>query len=363
MFDDVCMACGKQLDDSSLYCNNICATADVASAYTNRNTEHRSPSPSQTSSVFNSPGLMPTSPNTPFEVPPLVLPKKRTSSSSASSAMTSEFEEDDHITSLPPLLEIKSEHVYRLPPLGNCYDAESTPITISAKMPPMAAAPRRTPISALPLNFARRPAPADIRSMIPPVHVRSETKMSNTKSASHLKHRHTRSHDLKILPLTPHLQAHSKRNRASLPAYFSRLSMGTHGSLSPPGISHVDVHMDTSVDVLATPKASSRHVNAPVKVSPSVPSPRKIGYPLPVVEERTTRREAWIGRDVSPQRSAVPMAIQGSSMSRERSRGRERGRDRGRIELERELEKQRGAGEMVEGERRGRSRITTRLRS
>ena len=370
MFDDVCMACGKQLDDgyvlrlmaqscnsdrlfSSLYCNQICAIADRVNY---ASTRPRSPSPSSavTSSVFTSPALAPAGANAPLgisEIPPLVLPKKRTSSSSASSAMTSEFEEDDSLyptSTLPPLLDIKSEHVYRLPPLGDS-DAETTPIAISAKMMPTAV--RRTPISALPLNFARRPAPTDMRSMIPPLHVRNGSQVRGANTSTQSKHRHTRSHDLKGLPIpipAPHLQSLPKRARGSLPAYFSRLTVSNHGSLSLPGIAQVDVQVDASVDVLATPKARSRNVSNTHIGAPQSPASTYS------VKKLSQSKEEWKGWDVSPRRSAVPMPVpRTGSTSSERSRGR-KGRETGRDVRER-VE---GAG----AERRGRSRIvTTRL--
>jgi len=262
-----------------------------------------------------------------------MLPKKRTSSSSASSAMTSEFEEEDRVVGvqvLPPLVDVKSEHVYRLPPLGVPEAIETTPIALSVKLSPS----RRTPISALPIHFARRPAPADTRSIVPSMYLRPESRSQTQQTLTPprtLSHRHSRSHDLKFTT-TPVPVLLPKRNRASLPAYFSRLTLSAQATPTPPTLSHIDVQVDTAADVLATPKASSRRVISPCSYIP--------------------QKEGW-GSPVMPMRVPMPMSRESSPLvERPRERGRSRGARRDSL-LGSEREQR------VEVERRGRSRVVT----
>lgn len=209
------------------------------------------------------------------DIPPLLLPKKRTTSSSASSDVTSVFEYDDNDSNTDAadavdVVQAKSDNMFHLPPLGvsetQLGDSDfenSTSPTVSLKMA------RRTPISALPFNFARRPAPSDNRALAPTlhthaqIHLQLQAKSHPSPSSRTLVQSATAElppPDTRLssnnTPPTPTLRTKRNRNnRASLPAYFSQLTLSAHSKPSPPTLAHINVHVDVSSDKLMTPRA------------------------------------------------------------------------------------------------------------
>ncbi|KAF8511113.1 hypothetical protein BU17DRAFT_69734 [Hysterangium stoloniferum] len=325
MFDDVCMACGIYLKDDS----DRCQSADKASS---SNTV-RVPR-SRSSSVFASPFLTPGAAATYIpDIPPLVLPKPRTTSSSTSTtsdvASVLEYESDADVgvaaSGAAAGDEPKGESMFDLPPLGAA-PQESAGVAVAVPL-----ASRRTPISALPLSFNRLPAPADTRSLAPALHMYAQSHThararpgaggAAAAAAASPEDRPAARSLLAALPALP------TRKRASLPAYFSHLTLTSHALPSPPTLAHINVHVDVATDRLATPKArtEARHYGHQRGKSEQLP-------------------ELW--RDGS-RASRVPVP------GREREGDdQERGRARGR-QLEDEV-KLHG-----ENERRGRSRVVT----
>ncbi|KAF8590065.1 hypothetical protein K439DRAFT_243469 [Ramaria rubella] len=361
MFDDICMFCGKFLDSGLVYCNDICESAD-------RNYSS-SPSLSSTSSVFTSPYISSAaaaSALTLSDVPPLMLNPKRISlgrsSSSTSSDVTSVFEYDYDDDDLD---DSKSELVYPLPPL----DApEHDPGTIKISQ-------RNSSFS-----FARRPSHSDNRTLVPVLHPRaadtttrpnshahpSRTRKSSAstppkqQAASHdvASHRHSRSHDVRLRGSTPiavpvpvpiqashALPEKTKRMRASLPAYFSHLALSSHGPRSPPATLSVNVSVNAHTDVQMTPKASRRHARV-------------------MSEQFVYAADAAVGRSDS---QSLARGRDGYSFGMHDSSSASYGRampipglhdsatERGELRMDR----YRNEDGVVEGERRGRSRVVT----
>lgn len=209
-----------------------------------------------------------------------MLPKKRTTSSSTSSDVTSVFEYDDSVADATDVVDddqAKSDNMFHLPPLGISEtrpDASDFENTTSLSVSPRLT--RRTPISALPFNFARRPAPSDNRALAPALHTHAQSHLQ-PQAKSHPSPCRTRviQSATAVLPPTavftdnmdngtpptPALTAKRNRNnRASLPAYFSQLTLTAHSKPSPPTLAHINVHVDVSSDKLATPRAATaRH--------------------------------------------------------------------------------------------------------
>jgi len=321
MFDNVCMACGIYLEDDSLvYCSGRCESADKASS---SNTT-RAPR-SRSSSVFASPFLTPGAAATYIpDIPPLILPKPRTTSSSTSTtsdvASVLEYESDVDVNDVDGVAaeDGKAENMFHLPPLDSAQQ-ESTPVSVSVKL-----SSRRPPISALPLNFNRMPAPADTRSLAPALHMYAKSHShSNAHRKTPVSDEDSASRSLLVsLPTLP------KRKRASLPAYFSHLTLTSHALPSPPTLAHVNVHVDVKTDMLATPKAktASQHCGHQRGRSEQLPGLWREGS--------RASRVPVPGRD------------------RESDDDKERGRSRGR-QLDNEM------GVNGETERRGRSRVIT----
>lgn len=210
-----------------------------------------------------------------LDIPPLLLPKKRTTSSSASSDVTSVFEYDDndshtYAANAVDVVHAKSDNMFHLPPLGvsetqvGDSDLEnSTSPSVSLKMA------RRTPISALPFNFARRPAPSDNRALAPTLHTHAQIHLQLQAKSHPSPSSHTLTQSATAVlpppdtrlssnntPPTPTLKTKRNRNnRASLPAYFSQLTLSAHSKPSPPTLAHINVHVDVSSDKLMTPRA------------------------------------------------------------------------------------------------------------
>ncbi|GJJ12553.1 hypothetical protein Clacol_006796 [Clathrus columnatus] len=252
--------------------------------------QRRSYSRSPASSVFVSPYLTPGPPAAYIpDIPPLMLPKKRTTSSSASSDVTSVFEYDDSDAGSAHVVdddqETKSDsNMFHLPLLGasethpdaSDYESNNASLSVSLKLT------RRTPISALPFNFARRPAPSDNRALAPALHIRAQVQLHPFQAKSHPQihsatamlpptdvldnNKNTNNNSITSksndnTPPTPTLTVKRNRNnRASLPAYFSQLTLTAHSKPSPPILAHINVHVDVSSDKLETPRAlTTRH--------------------------------------------------------------------------------------------------------
>jgi hypothetical protein len=216
--------------------------------------------------------------------------------------------------------DAKAENMFDLPP----FDAPQHEHEAAADSVSFRLLSRRTPIAALPFQFNRLPAPADTRSLAPALHMYAPAAYRKAAAAAVVAKAPT-SPVLAPAPASS-LSAFAKRKRASLPAYFSHLTLTAPASPSPPTLAQINVHVDIGADMLATPLA---------RTEPGHSHGHQRG-------KSEQLREAW--RDGSrASRVPVPVPVPGKEWEQE-------GRTRGR-EPEDEM--------TVRGdtERRGRSRI------
>ncbi|KAI0261334.1 hypothetical protein BC834DRAFT_474537 [Gloeopeniophorella convolvens] len=286
MFDeDCCLQCGRpmQRSDNRIYCSDACQALDDSS-----------PSLSTASSAFPSPALLPAAPPVPHDLPSLTLGMAVSSPKAA----------------YPPTYPI-------------WYDDDDEADLLAVR--PNDDGPLRT-LDAL--SYARRPSSTNTRSTIPLLHRHSSS--STTHSSASLsvpsteddsdasappplavpsQHHRRRSHGIglgaEITDASSTVSAR-KRNRASLPAYFSLLTLGAPHvkatlPLSPPHASHT--RPSPTTPRLARPTVDSTHAIA--GASPS-------SVPLYAEEYRGRRREP-----------AAASRARARSPSRSRSRSRE----------------------------------------
>ncbi|KAJ6597192.1 hypothetical protein DFH09DRAFT_1072088 [Mycena vulgaris] len=262
MFEDYCLTCGKELADDRAYCNEVCTNGDLTS-----------PSLSSASSTFSSPHLAYAHGQ---DVPALVpsalgralrayTAHDRYSASSSSASSTSwslvtDDDEDDLISERDLEGPIHLSH-----PAG--------------------------------LSYARRPSGTNNRSTFPRLHRRTDSQESTSLGCSFPQsapssarlcppddedldlddpcvddccasdfasedpaRQTTRPHTATV---TSHpTKARRKRNRASLPAYFSMLQIGTGPSVLPP------VYPRSGASPISS---SSGHSTLPMRPSPPTP--------------------------------------------------------------------------------------------
>ncbi|GLB34734.1 hypothetical protein LshimejAT787_0202990 [Lyophyllum shimeji] len=229
MFEEMCLVCGKHLDDDALaYCSEDCQSQDTS----------ESPSISSASSAVSSPNL---GYATGGDVPPLVpsalgsaLSKYArgrhhysVSSSSASSTSWSVATDDEDDGSLG----VSSYGVSRWHESeDSLYEGSSKSANFVDSMKPSPSA----------LSYARRPSGTNNRSTVPNPHGRASAHVPEVPHSSPL-HSHLSTDDdagysdvgfssrdeseSEFHVTKPVSPPKSKRNRASLPAYFSLLQM------------------------------------------------------------------------------------------------------------------------------------------
>ncbi|KAJ7286117.1 hypothetical protein C8J57DRAFT_657916 [Mycena rebaudengoi] len=300
MFEDVCLACGKDVADGRPYCNDVCQSGDLTS-----------PSLSSASSTFSSPHLQYTNG---VDVPALVPSalgkalraystthdRYSTSSSSASSASWSVLTDDD---------DDSSEY-------GEPYN-------------------RGVPATSL--SYTRRPSGTNNRSTFPHLHRRTSSASSSSlvvcslpQSAPSTRCTHPTDDDDDESDAAPPQPAtvKSKRtlkrtNRASLPAYFSILQASppattlATATAVPTAPSHASPISSSSAHTLAqrpsppTPKLTLVASNAYTHHHPAnSPSARKVADWSSALER---------GRRHSPREPSPRPRVHTSSPSSERS--------------------------------------------
>ncbi|KAJ7777546.1 hypothetical protein DFH07DRAFT_911481 [Mycena maculata] len=209
MFEDVCLSCGREVTDGRAYCNDFCQSGDLTS-----------PSLSSVSSAFSSPHFSATQSNGYVHDVPALVPSAlgralraySTSSSSASVSSWSVVTDED---------EVYSEY--------DVNDLEAQP-------------------SSHGLSYARRPSVTNNRSMFGHLHRRtSSVSVCLPQSAPGDSFSHhsflgdnedeyaesvSAAEDLGGDTITPS-GPRRKRNRASLPAYFSILTTSPAVPVSP----------------------------------------------------------------------------------------------------------------------------------
>ncbi|KAI0064570.1 hypothetical protein BV25DRAFT_1914277 [Artomyces pyxidatus] len=294
--EDCCLQCGKPVvEDGRIYCSQECQALDSSS--------------STASSAFPSPALSPFTLST--DLPPLDLKHALSPASSTAYLMWDDDDDDSPV--------VAAEH------------ADET----------------YTKASALRLSYARRPSTTNNRSTIPLLHAHSSSTARSLPAAGLLQpqrpyHHHThsqstasttssdsdgpkptlspaysrRSHISPLTPasplppLSPPTTAQDtvtarKRNRASLPAYFSLLAV-----TSPPA-SPRSAHMERPAPTtprLARPELDSTHA-----VAGGSPSSAPL-FAVDSAPPRGRRREHGSSRRRSPSRSRSRGRVNDSEM-------------------------------------------------
>ncbi|KAI0280520.1 hypothetical protein BGY98DRAFT_322102 [Russula aff. rugulosa BPL654] len=281
MFDeDCCLQCGKPMrGDNRIYCSDACQALDDSS-----------PSLSTASSAWPSPNLPPMSAASTQEPTSLSLGMSLSSAKSAyPPAYPMWYDEEDD----PDMLSVHATEDPRL----RSHDAA--------------------------LSYARRPSSTNTHSTIPLLHRHSssstthsstgqstnsaeeDSDISGPTSSSHLHHHRHSSYGTPLPPPAPSMTSDTpeatvtsrKRNRASLPAYFSLLTLGApHAKsslpMSPPR-SSVDTARGRPSPTnprLARPALDSTHAVAGA-------SPCSVPLTSPNMEGRSRSHEWTSGRD------------------------------------------------------------------
>ncbi|KAH9173470.1 hypothetical protein EDB89DRAFT_1849973 [Lactarius sanguifluus] len=309
MFDEeCCLQCGKPMrHDNRIYCSDACQVLDDSS-----------PSLSAASSAWPSPSLPPITAGSTHELPSLTLGMSLSSAKPAVYPPSYPIwydEEDD-----TDLLSVRPSDDTLLRP----YDA---------------------------LSYARRPGGTNTHSTIPLLHRHSSSSTSTGHSANSAeedsdisgpssRHHRRRSYGTPLRPTAPlpgteipdavATITSRKRNRASLPAYFSLLTLGaplakSSVTMSPPRSSADTARSRPSPTIPRLARATIDPTHAVAGASPS-------SAPLLALDPEEYRGRRRQPGSTSRPRPRSPSRSRSHSRSREWTSGREEQRGRRRLD-------------------------------
>ncbi|KAH9019138.1 hypothetical protein EDB85DRAFT_1873334 [Lactarius pseudohatsudake] len=309
MFDEeCCLQCGKPMrHDNRIYCSDACQVLDDSS-----------PSLSAASSAWPSPSLPPVTAGSTHELPSLTLGMSLSSTKPAVYPPSYPIwydEEDD-----TDLLSVRPSDDTLLRP----YDA---------------------------LSYARRPGGTNTHSTIPLLHRHSSSSTSTGHSANSAeedsdisgptsRHHRRRSYGTPLRPTAPlpgteipdavATITSRKRNRASLPAYFSLLTLGaplvkSSVTMSPPRSSADTARSRPSPTIPRLARATIDPTHAVAGASPS-------SAPLLALDPEEYRGRRRQPGSTSRPRPRSPSRSRSHSRSREWTSGREEPRGRRKLD-------------------------------
>ncbi|CAK5277322.1 unnamed protein product [Mycena citricolor] len=311
MFEDYCLACGKELVDGRAYCNDDCQAGDSLSL--------SSPSISSTSSAVSSPYLQYTQSQN--DVPPLVLSLGRAlrkHSASSSSSAWSETDDDDTSASEFDSADVDAKAsalLYTRKPSGT--NNRSGFLYACASI----SGHSRTTSTSASSSSAYIELPASTSNL----HLSLSAPASTLLYESHdLPSSDTEEFEDSAQPATITSISTSggkrRRNRASLPACFSLLQIGSSSpsNANAPGISPISSSSEHTLS------AAPISLNASTRPSPPTPKMSLLASAAIHVVQQKDKHHTPRGRR---QLSSSPSSSARSSLSRSPSPSRRRDSD------------------------------------